>query len=349
MEEYSKIDGIVEKNVERFSVIKSVIDNVDLRDLGLSIYSARYKRVKGVYCAVDGSKNVQNLGDAYLLVAKAVKVVGEVTSDKRIINRDPVFAVEIEDDYMGEDTVNYDSIRLMISLETRLIKECEDCDFVLLDGPIIDPPVIDDRGGKSSIPSLRELAETRARYIRELLERGKIVIGVVKRFSERFLVSLLKEKGYLKDVEYKEKMVVDSLLSRFASDDIVGLGVVEWDKLNASVSEIDKLMKAYDVYKGVGGFRVSSIYVKASKLSVPSRVDIAYLSDYDVEKVLSILSTFASRDRAEVSILLVLADELSTVSNQDVARFKDYYVQRMVERLRDDVYLLSNFLLRKRI
>lgn len=351
MEAFRKIDDIVEKSIDRYNVIKTVIESVDLSDLGLSVYYPKFTRVKGVYCAIDGSKNVQNLGDVYLIVAKAVKVIGEVTLGKKVINKDPVFAVEIEDDYMGEDTVSNDSIRLMIYLESQLLGTCDECDYVLLDGPIVDPPIIEEKGGKQSIPSLNELASMRSQHVVSLLEKGKTVLGIAKRFSERFLVSLLKERGYLKDIDYREKMVVDSLLSRFVGEGITGIGVIEWDKVSREVSELDKLMSAYEAYKEHSGgkLKIASVYVKASKIGVPSRVDIAYISNYDLEKVLSLIATWEVKDRAELNLLTVMADALSTVNNQEVKQFREYYTIKTVEKLKDKDYILSNFVLRKKI
>ncbi|QGR19655.1 DNA double-strand break repair nuclease NurA [Stygiolobus azoricus] len=351
MEAFRKIDDIVEKSIDRYNVIKTVIESVDLSDLGLSVYYPKFTRVKGVYCAIDGSKNVQNLGDVYLIVAKAVKVIGEVTLGKKVINKDPVFAVEIEDDYMGEDTVSNDSIRLMIYLESQLLGTCDECDYVLLDGPIVDPPIIEEKGGKQSIPSLKELASMRSQHVVSLLEKGKTVLGIAKRFSERFLVSLLKERGYLKDTDYREKMVVDSLLSRFVGEGITGIGVIEWDKVSREVSELDKLMSAYEAYKEHSGgkLKIASVYVKASKIGVPSRVDIAYINNYDLEKVLSLIATWEVKDRAELNLLTVMADALSTINNQEVKQFREYYTIKTVEKLKDKDYILSNFVLRKKI
>jgi hypothetical protein len=351
MEAFRKIDDIVEKSVDRYNVIKTVIDNVDLNELGMSVYHPKFSRVKGIYCAIDGSKNVQNLGDVYLIIAKAVKVIGEVTSGKKVVNRDPVFAVEIEDDYMGEDTVSNDSIRLMINLESQLLGTCDECDYVLLDGPIVDPPIIDEKGGKQSIPSLKELARTRAQHVTRMLEKGKAILGIAKRFSERFIVSLLKERGYLKDTDYREKMVVDSLLSRFVGEEIVGIGVIEWDKISREVSELDKLMSAYEAYKEYsdGKLKIASVYVKASRIGVPSRVDIAYINGYDVEKVLSLIATWVVKDRAELNLLTVMADALSAINNQEVKQFREYYTVKTVEKLKDKDYILSNFVLRKKI
>ncbi|BCU71510.1 DNA double-strand break repair nuclease NurA [Stygiolobus caldivivus] len=351
METFKKIDGIVEKSVERFQTIKSVIENVDLKELGLSVYTPKERRVKGLYCAIDGSKNVQNLGDVYLIVAKAVKVVGEVTLEKKVISREPVFEVEIEDDYMGEDTVNNDSIRLMINLETSLLRDCDECNYVLLDGPIVDPPVIDDRGGKQSIPSLKDLARVRSQYVLSLIEKGKVVLGIAKRFSERFIVSLLKDKGYLKDTDYREKMVVDSLLSRFVRDETLGIGVIKWDDVVRGASEVDKLMEAYEAYKefSEGRLKIASVYVKASRVGIPSRVDIAYTDSYDVEKALSLIATWEVKDKAELNLLTVLADTLSSVSNYEVKQFREYYTVRTLEELKDSRFILSNFILRKKI
>ncbi|MET1101109.1 MAG: DNA double-strand break repair nuclease NurA [Pyrodictiaceae archaeon] len=63
--------------------------------------------------------------------------------------------------------------------------------LVFLDGPIVDPPYI--AGGE--VGAYRDYFEERARLVSEILGRGGIVVGVVKRIESRILATKLESMG----------------------------------------------------------------------------------------------------------------------------------------------------------
>ena len=343
---YSKLNSIIEKNVEKYNELMKKLRSVSLSQVGLERYSLTGDNKYTKFCAIDGSKNVENLGDAYLIVAKAVKVIGEVRGDKVVVPREPIVDVAIEDDYNGEDSVRHDSIKLMLKLESELIDD--ECEVLFLDGPIIDPPITANDVRKQNIPSLAELAEMRARRVYDLLKKGKVVMGIVKRFSERFLVSKLVEKGVLDSLDYREGMVVSLLLDRGA------IGWLDWEDMGkVSLPEVKGLYNAYVLYKSVADFKISSLYIRVSNISPPVRVDVAYVNDRPkAEDVLGVISPWVVEGKAELTLLTLLADVFSAVSGEEISKYKRFYESELFSKLSGDIrdrMLISNLVLSKKV
>jgi len=343
---YSKLNSIIEKNIEKYNELINKLKSVSLEKIGLERYLLFGNNKYAKFCAIDGSKNVENLGDAYLIVAKAVKVIGEVRGDRVVVPREPIIDVAIEDDYNGEDTVRHDSIKLMLKLESELIDD--ECEVLFLDGPIIDPPIIANDVGKQNIPSLTELAEMRARKIYDILKKGRVVIGIAKRFSERFLVSRLVEKGILDSLDYREGMVVNLLLEHGA------IGWMDWEEMGKiSLPEVRGLYSAYGLYKSVADLKISSLYVRASSISPPVRVDVAYVNERPkVDEVLGVISPWVVEGKAELTLLTLLADTFSSVSADEVSKYKRFYESELFSKLSKDIrdkMLISNLILSKRV
>ena len=122
---------------------------------------------------IDGSRaRVLTIGSAsiYLCKAVAVRLDGYRSDRLKIVAIDA--ALDEDAEGCAED--------VMIALETELYGECSECEAVIIDGPIIDPPRPPRR---CSSQALDDLHDRRALAIRRVVERGSMVVGVVKRLK----------------------------------------------------------------------------------------------------------------------------------------------------------------------
>lgn len=80
----------------------------------------------------------------------------------------------------------------MLKLETELLEDVldsEDVNMVLIDGPVIDPPK------KYNLQEYEELLLYRLQLIKEIIEKRKLIVGIIKRITGRLFVDFLSYRG----------------------------------------------------------------------------------------------------------------------------------------------------------
>ncbi|QIW23631.1 DNA double-strand break repair nuclease NurA [Sulfolobus sp. S-194] len=287
-----------------------------------------FKEVKGtvgehIACAIDGGKFEVDLGDSYLIIAKAVSVIGKYGETKEIpptIVRD----FKIVSDYYGEDEVKKRSIILMLTLETNLLSKAN-CDKIFIDGPLIDPPVYDEE--------LEEYFLVRSSVIKR-----KEPIGIVKRFSHRLLINYLNDMGYnFSNVResYLVTILFSELRRNLKSKEAVALGWIDWDEIFKKKSNIFKdlegLSKAYLKL----GLKIYSSYFQLSPISPVVRIDTLLPSGLDFIKIWGI------EGEKEVTILNKIADNLAKVKSEEANSYVSLF--RMLRGNEDFFSYLSKF------
>jgi hypothetical protein len=333
---------VIRKATEEGASIMSLdsrLRSVDPRELGLTVVECGGSSPGNTYCAVDGSEQLVDVGDAYLVLAKAVVARAEVSGggvQYSVRKRATVLS-----DYVGENNVRNHAIRFMLKLETELLRdEFEECDVIFVDGPIVDPPVAVPRSGdaeEGEVPSLQALARLRASVFREILDSGKLVIGIVKRFSERFLLSVASREypGIGPQLsKAKEKYVAARLMSnvRRAPASPVMLGWISWDERltpSAEYHEVSNLLRAYEFYREEwgNGISIHSGYYLASASSPPVRVDVpARRGESDwAEHACRAMNRWRLEGKAEAVLLDYLADTYAKVTEGEISSITALY------------------------
>ncbi|BFH73830.1 DNA double-strand break repair nuclease NurA [Sulfurisphaera javensis] len=253
-------------------------------------------------CAIDGGKYEVDLGDSYLIIAKAVTVMGKYGEVKEIpptIVRD----FKIISDYYGEDEVKKHSISLMLTLETNLLSRAN-CEKIFIDGPLLDPPVYE--------PSLEEYFIVRSNIIQK-----KKPIGIVKRFSHRILIKELENEGY-NLLNMRESYLVTTLIMELRKNmknkDTVMLGWIDWDevfKRGEIISDLEGLSKAYQKFNT----KIYSAYFQLSAISPIVRIDSL------IPEELEYIKAWGIEGEKEVTILNKLADSLAKIKNEEVKSY----------------------------
>ncbi|MGC8696098.1 MAG: DNA double-strand break repair nuclease NurA [Conexivisphaera sp.] len=356
--------------------IDSKLKSIAPRDLGLSVLECderpSYSVHDKTYCAVDGSVLHRDMGDAYLILAKAALVRAARFGGE--IPYEVVKKPKMISDYVGENNVNNNAIRFMLNLETELLgNNFESCDVIFVDGPIVDPPVAVTSLGADEdedVPSLRTLAKKRADLFRKILEQDKLVIGIVKRFSQRFLLGMITNKYHgdpglksrLKNA--KERYVAARLMSNEgnASSSPMILGWINWDEhLSGSPEfhEISSLLEAYGSYRNEwnGIITIYSGYYRTSLSSPPVRIDVPVAngrSDW-IDGACRAISRWRIEGEAEAVLLDYLADTYAKVTLDELSSISALYrsvkTKKLFESNDEDAmhYVLQTEILSKKI
>ncbi len=292
------------------AMLSLVAEDIYYGNSNLEFLSVNKAQNRHLACAVDGSKYQLDVGDFSLIIARAVKIKGILDEGKKI-PPDVKEDVKLEDNYYGEDKVSKDAILLMLSLETEILSSCSDCDIVFIDGPIIDPPTYDENDD-----DLKRFHEAR----KLVISNNDKIIGIVKRFAQRFLINKLINEGYAQLIEARESYVAQSLFYKLRQklEDYKTprfLGWISWDEIFSSnyTTDLAGLGKAYMKYN----VKLYSGYFQQNAISPVARVDVL---KPDNEK-LAYIATWSYQGINEITILNKLADDIANVSKAEAEAY----------------------------
>lgn len=301
-----KIKELAEEEREKANKLKAdimlIADDIRSKRLDISFEIVNGTSKDHTACAIDGGKFEFDLGDSYLIMAKAVNVTGKY-GDVKTIPPTVIRDFRIISDYFGEDEVKKNSVMLMLSLETSLLSKAES-DIIFIDGPLIDPPAYDE--------SLEEYF-----LVRSSIVKNKKPIGIVKRFSHRLLTKLLLNQGYeLTNVResYLVTMIISELRKNVKNKESVFLGWIDWGKIfkeGNSLSDLSNLEKAYRKF----GLPMYSAYFQFSSISPVVRIDV--ITQEGIEYVKS----WGIEGEKEVTILNKIADSLAKFKEEEVKSY----------------------------
>jgi len=311
----NKIKKLAEEEDEKArkvdAILSLVAEDIYYGNSDLEFLEINNARNPHIACAVDGSKYQLDVGDFSLIIARAVKVKGIYGEKGKRIPPDIKEDVKLEDNYYGEDKVGKDAILLMLTLETEILSSCSDCDVIFIDGPIIDPPTYDDND-----EDLKKFHEVRKLTI----STSDKIIGIVKRFAQRFLINKLINDGYAQLIEARESYIVQNLFLKLRQkfEDYKNprfLGWISWDSIFSSnyTTDLAGLGKAYKKYN----IKLYSGYFQQNAISPVARIDV--LSP-DNNK-LAYIATWSYPGITEVTILNKLADDISNVSKAEAEAY----------------------------
>ncbi|BDC18394.1 DNA double-strand break repair nuclease NurA [Acidianus sp. HS-5] len=293
------------------TILSLVTEDIYYGNSDLEFLSINKMKTHHLACAVDGSKYQLDVGDFSLIIARAVKVKGILENEGKKIPPDVKEDVKLEDNYYGEDKVSKDAILLMLTLETEILSSCSDCDIIFIDGPIIDPPTYDEND-----EDLKRFHEAR----KLVISNNDKIIGIVKRFAQRFLISKLINEGYAQLIEARESYVVQSLFYKLRQklEDYKNprfLGWISWNDIFSSkyTTDLAGLGKAYVKYN----VKMYSGYFQENAISPVARIDVL---KPDNEK-LAYIATWSYQGINEVTILNKLADDISNVSKAEAEAY----------------------------
>lgn len=282
--------------------IMLIADDIKNKRLDISFEIVNGTSAKHTACAIDGGKFEFDLGDSYLIMAKAVSVTGNY-GDVKTIPPTVIRDFKIISDYYGEDEVRKNSILLMLTLETSLLSKA-DSDVIFIDGPLIDPPIYDE--------SLDEYF-----LVRSSIVKNKKPIGIVKRFSHRLLTKYLITQGYeLANVResYLVAMLMAELRKNVKNKDSVFLGWINWGKIfkeGKSLLDLNNLEKAYRKFN----LPMYSAYFQLSAISPVVRIDV--INQEGIEYVKS----WGIEGEKEVTILNKIADTLAKFREEEIKSY----------------------------
>ncbi|MBW9140267.1 MAG: DNA double-strand break repair nuclease NurA [Candidatus Aramenus sp.] len=308
-----KIEALAKEESEKLrklnASVEMVAEDIYYGNVELEFFKVEKEDRPHSASAVDGSMYQVYVGDVFLIMVRAVKVYGYF-ANKREVPPKVVDDFRVVGDYYGLDAVKKMAITLMLSVETGLMEE-EDTDVLFVDGPLVDPPVYSDQiFGKEA---LDQLISKRSSIFNRKPEK---FIGVVKRFSQRFLVNLVG--NYPRLEEATERFVVtrlfDSLRKKYSihPKEPVALGWIDWDEVASRevTGDLEGTKMAYLKYREILGYPILSAYYQQDQISPVSRIDVL---GKEGKRNLRFVSTWGVSGYPEVVLLNKIADDLSEI------------------------------------
>ncbi|WP_338603979.1 DNA double-strand break repair nuclease NurA [Sulfolobus tengchongensis] len=327
-----KINELANRDIDERSKIATAIDLIydDIKSGNINMEIGFYDETHDIdhmACSVDGSKYEIELSDVTLILARAVKVIGQ-KRDKKSIPSEVTEEFRIVENYYDKNIISNKSILLMLSLETKLLEKCHDCNIVFIDGPIIDPPVYYEEDVEvENILSLNKFTLYRSLVLKQLKSKEKVVMGIVKNFSHRLLIKELinsyptlfkaRENYIITNIVYKYRLEKNELHKP------IFLGWINWDSLidGELLDDLKGIAKAYKEYKkNLGTLSIYSLYYQYNMTSPIVRIDVLNEAKPNVE-IIKYLNTWAIANVKEVTILNKLADDLSEIDSQDAKKY----------------------------
>lgn len=328
-----KINEIVNKDLDQRGKMKTVVNLIydDLInnniDLQIQFLNPEKDISNHIACSIDGSKYEIETDDLTLILARAVKVKGEKGKGKNIPS-------EIEEDfriienYYDKNIISNKSVLFMLSLETKMLEKCEDCDIILIDGPIIDPPVYYDEDVEiEDITTLDKYTIYRASVLKKLKDKNKIIMGIAKNFSHRLLVKKLID--YYKILSSaRESYLVGNIFYKYRLEKSeykkpIFLGWINWDSLiqGEVLDDLKGISKAYKKYKDIlKDFSIYSCYYQYDATSSIGRIDFLSKEPPSIE-LLNYINAWAIPEVKEITLLNKLADDLSEIKYNDAKKY----------------------------
>jgi hypothetical protein len=285
-------------------------------------------------CAIDGSRYIVPVQDNIFVIARAVLIRGNDKGNKEI---PPEIEQEfkITSNYYDENIVGNKSILLMLQLETSLLDKCKDVNVIMIDGPLIDPPVYYQDSHIDGFPDLEDYTKMRATKIIEKREKS-MVIGISKRFSQRLLVNYFSNRGMKQISKSTENFLLSFLFLKYRMEKEIyntplSIGPIEWDLFfqhERKLEDLKSLEDAYQMYREKfqeSGLKLISYYYQKDFSSPIGRIDMLNLKEEEPGKELIYVNRWAVSQVKEITILNKLADDLSNVSKKESERLISLY------------------------
>ncbi|AWR96472.1 nuclease [Acidianus sulfidivorans JP7] len=313
-----KISKIAEEEKQRSrkvnTIISMVSDDIYYQNTDFIFYDLSKLPVKPhAACAIDGSMYKVDIDDTTLIITRAVKIRG-FYGEKKEIPPDILEDLKLVSDYYGIDKVNKDAIISMLTLETNMLKSCEDCDIIFIDGPIIDPPTYDENDC-----DLKKFVDYRVNTIKHM---QKNILGIAKRFSQRFIINYFINNGYSQLRDARENSVVKAIFRNLREkykdyDKPRFLGWIDWGKLLNPLDDLKGVLNAYKIYAN-HDIKIFSGYYQYNAISPISRIDILNSQDLNL---LSYVKAWSYPLIEEITILNRLADEISGIKKDEAETY----------------------------
>ncbi len=347
-----RITELAERNLKEREKVNTLIEIAyeDIRDGNLDL---KFKEVKERppphnACAIDGSRYIVPLRDSVFVIARAVAIRGEDKEEKDI-PPDIEEEFKIASNYYDENIIGNKSILLMLYLETTLLNKCEGSDVIMIDGPIIDPPTYYEDPHVEDFPDLSDYVKFRANVLMQK-KRNSSIIGISKRFSQRFLINYFMNRGLKQISRSTENFIASMIFLKYRKyknvySSSLYLGPIRWeDSLkDRKVNELDPLEGAYNAYKKYfqDELEITSFYYQRDLASPIGRIDVLSRKGEDPERDLTFVDRWAMSGLKEITIINKLADDLSNVSRNESERLVSLYNMVVSKELLDDELLLK--------
>lgn len=335
-ETFKRLEDLARDETEKLrkiSIITDYIaDEITLGNIDLDMDIAKSEVRQHVATSVDGSMYQVDIGDIYLIIARAVKITG-IYSQRREIPPEIAEDFKIVSDYYGIDTAKKDAILLMLSLETNLLETCNS-DIIFIDGPLVDPPVFSDQIYGKDI--LENLAYRRSEIFNKNHEK---VVGIVKRFSQRFMINYLLSNGYSQISNSMERFFISNLISKLRNKKGIKnsmpiiLGWINWDKVfeRSVINDLESTKIAYQKYKEKLNYSIFSAYYQYDAISPVSRIDVLGLNyPFNLQ---DFITAWGASGYSEVTILNKLADDFSEISKNEA----NAYAKLLFSKIKRDI------------
>jgi hypothetical protein len=335
-ETFKRLEDLAKDETEKLRKINTIInyiaEDIFLGNIDLDIEIAKPDVKPHIANSVDGSMYQVDIGDIYLIIARAVKITG-IYSEKREIPPEIVEDFKIVSDYYGIDTAKKDAILLMLSLETKLLETCNS-DIIFIDGPLVDPPVFSDQIYGKTV--LENLTYQRSQIFNKNYDK---VVGIVKRFSQRFLINYLLSEGYSQIESTMERFFVSNLISKLRNkkgiknNASVFLGWINWDKIfqESIVDDLENTKMAYLKYRENLNYTIFSAYYQYDTISPISRIDVLGLNS--PSNLQNFITAWGASGYSEVTVLNKLADNFSEISKDEA----NAYAKLLFSKIKRDI------------
>ncbi len=353
-----KIGELAEKNLKQREKLNTSLE-IAYEDIRNGNSELEFREVKAkapphTVCGIDGSRYIVPLQDNVFVIARAVAIRGKDNVNEKEIPPDITEEFKVTSNYYDENMIGNKSILLMLYLETSLIDRCSDADVILLDGPLVDPPVYYEDPHIEDFPDLSEYVVFRANTLAKKVESSVSVLGISKRFSQRFLINYLMMRGLKQVSRSTENFIVSMMFLKYRRergilDRPIYLGPVNW---NLSLKErrlddLNSLEVAYGAYKRYfdgKGLEIFSYYYQKDFSSPIGRIDILARSEEEANSKMVFIDRWAMSGIREITIVNKLADDLSNVSKNESQRLISLYDLMLSKDLREEDLLLRKIL-----
>ncbi len=285
---------------------------------------------------VDGSSRILlSIGGLHIVAINVSKVV--IDKELKIVSASNPFQEVFYVNDPGGDIVEDVMKVSMLLLESYALRDVN-TPIVMIDGPIVDPPKdIDPTVYRYVVQTLKLGVDTnthyhivRARIIRNLVEKGIQVIGIVKRISSENLFTRYIMMKYRRSIPiHNDRILVPILLHtaciehEASSDYFVYTTPIPYNYI-----EVCR-------YYRDCGLNIMSMYI-ARCGTKPIRVDVAVTNanDLDAHQLTSIVASYLLPG-SSIPIPVMMAHLLCTKGTSHVDDLASLIVKKVVEEVRE--------------